>query len=141
MLFLPAEKTAAAYLFSASPIRPRVALPIGSGRTLIGRSDVNRYITETDCLRGMVEGVQWQTVWENGSVQIRDIDSTNGSVLIPKQFRDRVPLTLSVAAQYPDARCLGWDGKKKHEAFLPLVPGDVLVTIYNAFLFCPTKDS
>lgn len=127
---------AAAYLFSLSQKRPRLAIPVRFGRTVFGRRVVARSCgIEPNEFMGMVEGAQWEIVFEDDTFRVRDIRSTNGGALIPKAARDRVPLGLGEAEKHPEAFCLGWDGTILHEEFRPLFSGDVLVSIFNAFLF------
>ncbi len=125
------------YLVQLQSGRERVALPLHAGTNLVGRGEAENYVFERALLRGVVEGGQWKIKWEPSGVRVGDLGSTNGSVLVPKSLRETVPLDRRVARELPGTTMLGWDGKVRHEGFVPLEPGDVLLSVYSSFVFVP----
>lgn len=127
------------YLVQLQSRRERVALPLHAGTNVVGRGEPENYVFERELLRGVVEGGQWKIKWEPSGVTVGDLGSTNGSVLVPKSLRETVPLERVAAGEVPGTVTLGWDGKVRHEAFMPLEPGDVLLSVYSSFVFVPGK--
>ena len=59
---------------------------------------------------------------DSSGVAVADLGSANGWVLAPKHIREAVPLERMASGEFPGTTTLGWDGKVRHKAFVPLEP-------------------
>ena len=135
MLHLVTGERPVGFLLTVGAIPKRLMLPVGTGVTRVGRGASIGYAKESGLLSGVVEGAQWEIAWKPEAATVRDLGSTNGSVLVREAGLGWKSLVLGELLKSATICRLGWDGVKNHTEAQALRHGDILVNVFGALLY------